>query len=263
MKWISFVVLLVMVSLITGCRRPVSESETEGQVAVSADHPMPPQPLRPSYARVEIRETATGVRNVFYRDQNVTQFTNPHHIYSAEVSPSGNYLLVWHMDYTPRKVSVYELPSLERVAHFEPGAGGQLQWGDYDLLYHAFGAGTNAAPFYVYNVAGETLWGGCPTGRRLDASGRYVIIFPSLSAAIGPEEAIEVLDIRNGAVCGRADKPSDFGGALAYTWLDGRTIRVWYDATEDENYIGHRTIDIPVDLDHPVEPATPPMPERR
>ncbi len=250
MRIVMTLVALVMICAMASCQRAATDAKPEPEGATaSADHPMPPHPLQPCYAKAEIREASNGVRDVFVGGDNVTRFANPHHIYAAEVSPSGDYLMVWHMDYAPRKVSIYDLSSRERIAYFEPGTGGRMRWADYDLIYHQYGAGTSTAFFNIFNVAGAPVWRGGSSGARLDASGKYVLVLPSLNAG---DDSIQVLDVRDGRVLAQADKPTDFAGVRDYSWLDGRTVRVWYEVHVGVNSIDMRTIDIPVDVDSPI-----------
>ena len=235
-----------MAAVCVGCgggSRKAGAPSADDQLPTQAEHPLPPPRLARSYKDVEIRQTASDVRNVFVDGTNITNFPNPHHIYTAEVSPSGRYLLVWHMDFSPRKVSVFDLDSGERVSQFVPGAGGEVRWAAHDLIYHCFGAGTNTAFPGIYSVTGEMCWGASTSGAALDASGLYVLVLPSLPNA---GEHILIADVRTGDALGRA-RPDDFDHCQTYTWLDGRTIRVWYRTLDRRT----RCVDIPIDPDHP------------
>ena len=97
-------------------------------------HPPPPPRLLESHVKTEVRLSPDNKRNVFIDRRNVTQFTRPQHIYKARVSPNDRYLFVWHMDYSPRKVSIYDLSSKQRISTFKPGAGGSLGWADHNLI---------------------------------------------------------------------------------------------------------------------------------
>ncbi len=202
-------------------------------------HPLPPEGIGESWYSVETHTYGKGMRDVFVNGDNVTHFTRPQHIYKARVSPDNRYLLVWHLDYAPRKLSVYDLQVSATVSSFEPGAGGHLQWAAGDVIYHQFGAGTNTAIVRVYDVSGNVIWEHDGSGAWLGGSGRYVFTGPTLP--VSPEQ-IQVMDVRNGNVLASV-RPADIATVLSQTWLDGQNVRFWYSDTE-----GHvKTVDIRVD----------------
>jgi hypothetical protein len=233
--------LLLGVALAIGCKpdtgsagKPhttVTPPETTTTTAPSEQHPPPPEALRVPYLTPEIRQGNGSISDVYIDSRNFTRFSNPQHIYDAIVSPDDRYLIVWHMDYVPRKASVYSIESGEKLSTFVPGAGGSLRWAAYDLLFHLYGAGTSSAVFTVYDVNGKELWDGWASGVALDESGLYVLTLPSLPTA---EEEIQVADIRNGRVIGRA-RPTDMIAVKTWSWLDGNTLRCWYST---ENNVG-------------------------
>jgi len=252
--------VVTMLLTLTACDKPTSEDVADGgppaeSTPAETIHPLPPKPLQPHWLDAEIREDASGVRNVFVRNVNYTNFPNVHHILKAEVSPTGKYLLVWHRDYPPLKVSIYDVESRELISRFEPGYGGNLRWVADDLLYHQWGAGTNTFCFTIRNHMGNVVWkdidlrGHIPTGGHLDASGKYLLVLPSLGIS---DEDISIHDIRDGTIFGRATKPENYVGWLDYTWLDGKTIRVWYEEWDGEDMTGPHTIDIPLDFENPI-----------
>ncbi len=197
----------------------------------------------------EIRDQTAEIRNVFVHGRNLTKFSHPHHIYAAKVSPDGKFLMVWHMDYPPRKVSIYRLEDNRKISTFEPGAGGWMGWAAHGLLFHRFGAGTNTALWRVYTKQGRELWRGFTSGALLDASGRYVLSFPTLPAA---DEPIALADIRDGKVLAEA-RPEDIGSFVTHRWLDGQTLRVWYVDLEYQN----RSIDLYLSKASPAEKTKP------
>jgi hypothetical protein len=225
------VVLLVAILLgASGCSRekppgkPPASGQTSGSRAQQAHHPLPPEPLAQSRIRPEIRGQSGEIRNVFVSDRNLTKFSHPHHIYAAKASPDGAFLMVWHMDYPPRKVSVYRIQDGRKISTFEPGAGGHIRWAAHGLLYHVLGAGTDITLWRVYNKQGRELWRGSACGALLDASGRYVLRYPTLPIA---DEPIALADIRDATVLAEA-RPEDICSFRTHRWLDGKTLRVWY-----------------------------------
>jgi hypothetical protein len=206
-------------------------------------HPLPPEPLTSSWKGPEVRITSGQIKDVYVDDKNITKFNRAQHIYEAKVSPSNRYLLVWHMDYAPRKVSVYDLQDGTTVSTFEPGAGGSIGWAAHDLIYHQYGAGTNTALWGVYAIDGHKQWSGFASGASLDDSGRFVLVYPTLSVT---KEEILVADVRDGRVFART-RPEGIACVLTYRWLDGQTIRVWYEALDGET----KPIDMNLCLEKP------------
>lgn len=227
-----------------GRQPPAEVAAAEPGTARPAEHPLPPEWLSEPYLVPQIRSTRGRVRDVFVDGRNVTRFSRPHHIYEAKVSPCSRYLFVWHMDYTPRKVSTYDLEGRRKIATFEPGAGGGLNWAAHDLIYHHFGAGTNTALFAVYSVEGKTQWRGSTSGAVLCKSGRSVFTFPTLPAS---KEPIVVADVRNGRALAQA-RPDDIACMIEYRWLDGRTVRFWYETVDRAT----KTIDVKIAPGKPV-----------
>lgn len=210
----------------------------------AADHPLPPEPLSKSWLSADIKATFGEIQDVYVQGNNITKFARPQHIYDAAVSPSDRYLYVWHMDYPPRKITVYDLTSRKRISSFAPGAGGRLCWAEYDLLYHEFGAGVNSACWGVYTVEGRQCWRGTATGASLDPSGKFIFVFPTTSLS---DEEIIVADIRNGDVYARTRPERDIC-VSTFRWLDGRTVRAWYDADTSETT---KSVDLNLNFDKP------------
>jgi len=43
------------------------------------------------------------------------------------MSPDGRYAFVWHMAYSPRVLSIYDVQALVRVRDLTPGFGGDVK----------------------------------------------------------------------------------------------------------------------------------------
>ncbi|MEX0716797.1 MAG: hypothetical protein WD066_09425 [Planctomycetaceae bacterium] len=84
------------------------------------------------------------------------RFPNPHHIYAAELSPSEKYVFVWHMDFSPRRLKVYDTSTRDIVADFVPGVAGEFEWSADDRIIHLFGAGTGHFSC-LYDVDGTEI----------------------------------------------------------------------------------------------------------
>jgi len=218
------IALLLGLGVLCGCHRdtppppdkPLAQSKkTTTDESPFTAHSLPPPRLPESHIKADVRLSRDKIRDVFIDGRNVTQFSRPQHVYEARVSPNDQYLLVWHMDYSPRKVSIYDLDSRRKVSTFKPGAGGSFGWAANSLLYHQYGAGTNTAIFAVYSVDGKKLWSGNSSGASLCESGRYVFVCPSLPVA---KEDIQILDARNGKVLARARPSPSFLVMRGVVW---------------------------------------------
>ncbi|QQE13779.1 hypothetical protein JD969_10050 [Planctomycetota bacterium] len=234
------ILMMVFVGLILGCDGGDVKHEGGAEIPIlvvdnelmvgEVNHSLPPEWLKDSWKKVEVKESGGKVKDVFVDGVNITQFGNAHHIYDAKVSPSGKYLFVWHMDYTPRKLSIYDLDLGVLKKMIEPGAGGSMKWAAGDLIFHKFGAGTNTAFWSVFNVEGEVLWAGATSGAELDESGLYVVIYPTLAADDG---YVMIADVRDGRVLAKT-RPVEIDLVQQYAWLNGETVRVWYRTIENE-----------------------------
>lgn len=243
--------LVISLCICWGCARSsappgksTASTNTASPIVKQTDHPAPPEPIERLFDLVEVRTSGRRIRNVYVDDRNITGFTNPHYIYDAELSPEDDYLLVEHMDFRPRKISVYDMASGKPISTFAPGAGGDFKWAAHNLIYHQYGAGTNTAFFEVYSIQGKKVWGGFSSGASLDESGRYVLVYPTLD---NTKEQILVADIRNGDVIGQV-RPPDVDCVNQHSWLDAHNIRFWYLGTDGANH----SVDIKLHPDHPL-----------
>lgn len=130
------------------------------------------------------RSTETPVVRVTRGEKTVFEyrFETPQHIYGCEESPSGHYLLVWHMERPPRRLKVFRLTDGAMVADCAPGFGGRLQWTHGDKILHSWGCGTNCQNVCVYDITGATLHEENVTGHILTRRGFY-IVFPTVHVA--------------------------------------------------------------------------------
>lgn len=128
-----------------------------------------------------------------------TVFEHPfgagHQIYAAEESPSGCYLLVWHMDRSPRRLTIYRLTDNAEVSDFVPGYGGDLQWTRGDKILHEWGAGTGVKNICVYDVTGAVVHSDSVTGAILTDRG-YYLVFPTTDVAA--DKSLSKYDVNDG-----------------------------------------------------------------
>jgi hypothetical protein len=139
-----------------------------------------------SVVRAEIRENESGLHNVYIVDGstiiNITNFKNPHHIYSAKISPSQKWLLVTHMDYKPLKLAVYDLSSFKLVKRIEPGHGGHFYWTAVDTILHYWGCGSACILYMLYDNNLNTILAQGTTGITISPGRDKMITFPSTAA---------------------------------------------------------------------------------
>ena len=103
------------------------------------------------------------------------RFETEQHIYASKVSPSGYYLLIWHMDYPPIRLKIFRIDDGKMLADFVPGFGGQLQWTFGDKILHYWGCGTNCQSLAVYDITGGTVYSDAVSGLLITSRGYYVV----------------------------------------------------------------------------------------
>lgn len=109
-------------------------------------------------------------------------FDRPQHIYAAQPSLSGDFFMIWHMDFSPRTLKIFRVADGEKIADLAPGFGGAMLWTKGDLLLHAWGCGTNCQSVQVISPQGVVLRSETVSGHALTPHGFY-LVFPSLAAA--------------------------------------------------------------------------------
>ena len=94
-------------------------------------------PMRNS--RISVDESGKGPVVTLEREGKVVfryAFDAPQHLYAVEESPSGHYLLVWHMERSPRRLKIFRIADGAMTADFVPGYGGGMQWTFGDRIFH-------------------------------------------------------------------------------------------------------------------------------
>ena len=122
------------------------------------------------------------------------KFETSQHIYTREESPSGHYLLVWHMDTPPRRLKIFRLTDGVMVSDFVPGFGGRLQWTYGDKILHSWGCGTDCQFIRVYDIAGGVLHEESVTDHLLTPRGYYVV-YPALKIV---DQAVYTYNVNTG-----------------------------------------------------------------
>jgi dipeptidyl aminopeptidase/acylaminoacyl peptidase len=146
-------------------RRPATRLESArgaaGGLLARAGHPGPPDAGSPR--RLEI-VGEDGRQNVVVHDADgrvheLTGFTQPQHVYDAAISPDGTLASVWHMAFSPRQISVYDVRTRELLHRFAPGSGGDLRWAKHEpvLVLTVSGMGMGGARATVFAIDGTTI----------------------------------------------------------------------------------------------------------
>ena len=186
---------------------------------------------------------ADGRKNVVVKrgDDQValTEFERPTHIYDFAVSPDGKSAFVWHMDFPPRTVSVYDLETRCRTASFQPGMGGSLRWTCANTLLHIWGAGTAVRLFHVYDLQGKVLCGTLTEWLVPSPGVRFIAAHP----VIAGRGRLRVWDLSANRLVIDRETEGEPWFSLDVRWEGDRTLHLLY-ATED----GKRTKDVPVEV---------------
>ena len=131
--------------------------------------------------KLKIIDDKANIKDVFYfingRWTNLTNYKKPHHIYDYKISPDGNYAFVWHMEYSPRLLSVYDLRKLVLLKDLKLGFGGDIKWNTDNNLVHVYGCGSGCAAAKVINLKGETLFEISGSPIEVSPSGQYLAFF--------------------------------------------------------------------------------------
>jgi hypothetical protein len=86
---------------------------------------------------------------------NLTNFSNPHHIYAYEMSPDQKFVFVWHEDNTPRVLSIFDLQEMKLVKNLSLGFGGDVEWNQENNIVHVYGCGSGCMEARVLNIDGS------------------------------------------------------------------------------------------------------------
>ncbi|MGZ3475566.1 MAG: hypothetical protein ACXVCJ_13825 [Polyangiales bacterium] len=113
----------------------------------------------------------------------------PRTFVDVRASRTSKHFFVWTKpDGKKRTLEIFATPGTSsaatRVAHLEPGFGGDLTWLEGDLLLHVWGCGTNCASVRVYHTTGGKLFeeGGvelveADDRRVVTANGAFVTLY--------------------------------------------------------------------------------------
>lgn len=112
--------------------------------------------------RLKTVSQAKGIRNVYLQTtngwKNLTKFKNPHNIYDSAISPDGQWAYVFHMDFKPVRLAIYNLAKQEKVAEISPGVGGNLSWSKSNRIIMEYGAGVGVNLVTIYDLNAKIIY---------------------------------------------------------------------------------------------------------
>jgi len=188
-------------------------------------------------------EAMNQIRNILVWKEdkwvNLTNFSNPHHIYAYEKSYDQKYVFVWHEDNPPRVLSIYDIQEMKLVKNLSLGFGGEVKWNHENNIVHVYGCGSGCMAARILNIGGNTLLeiGGSPI--KISPTGRYLLLYTI--SWVGAQN-IELYDLSHKNLVS-LKKPlcviNGVGNFESISWNDERKITITYtDAYfENENYI--------------------------
>ncbi len=205
----------------------------------TAPDPQTSHRVPPPARSIELDSTATikttpgpeGHPDVWIRKggtwMNLTRFDRPQHIYDYQASPDGRFAFVWHMSYTPRKISVYDLETGNRISRFSPGWAGSLHWTPHNTILHKGGFGTGK-DMDLYDLEGNELIGfherdsvEFAVSPTLD----YVATIPIYASDTG---FVNVYETRKGTLLTQYVRPVVIESHADVDWLDRGCVEVTY-----------------------------------
>jgi len=126
-------------------------------------------------------EAMNQMRNVVVwkedRWVNLTNFSNPHHIYAYEKSHDQKYIFVWHEDNPPRVLSIFDLQEMKLVRNLSLGFGGDVKWNQENNIVHVYGCGSGCMAARILNIEGNTLFEIRGSPINISPTGRYLLIY--------------------------------------------------------------------------------------
>lgn len=101
-----------------------------------------------------------GIKN------NLTKFKNSHHIYDYQLSLDNKFAFVYHMDFPPTRLSIYDLSKNTMTGQVNAIGGGKLFWASANRIIGISGCGTGCRFLAIYNTAGEMIYSGPSKGEH-------------------------------------------------------------------------------------------------
>jgi hypothetical protein len=199
-------------------------------------------PLSKADKGLKMIEAMNQIKNiVVWKDDkwvNLTNFSHPHHIYAYEKSHDQKYIFVWHEDYPPRVLSIFDLQEMKLVKNLFLGFGGDVKWNQENNIVHVYRCGSGCMAAKMLNLEGDTLFeiGNSPI--IVSPTGRYLLIYTINWVG---HQNIELYDLSKKNLIA-FKKPlfviNGVGNFESINWNDERKITITYtDAYfENDNY---------------------------
>jgi hypothetical protein len=198
---------------------------------------------------LKIAEAINQIKNiVVWKDDkwvNLTNFSHPHHIYAYETSHDQKYVFVWHEDYPPRVLSIFDLHEMKLIKNLSLGFGGDVKWNQENNIVHVYGCGSGCVAAKMLNIEGNTLFeiGGSPI--NISPSGRYLLLYTVNWVG---HQNIELYDLFQKNLIALKEPLfviNGVGNFDSINWNDERKISITYtDAYFDNNNYTKREISI-------------------
>lgn len=166
------------------------------------------------------------IKNIYIDADQLTDFTRPNEIIDYGVSQDNNLLFVWHRDYPPLKLSIYDLNTRQRISQTVPGFGGSMAWTAANNLIHFAGCGTNCVNIAGYNRMGARQFEEIACGVELSPQNSYLLMIPSMPAC---EPGVKIVDLRTFKVSDLTDIADDVRFVFAVTWQNSRDVKIEFE----------------------------------
>ena len=178
---------------------------------------------------------------------NLTNFSHPHHIYAYETSHDQEYVFVWHEDYPPRVLSIYDIQEMKLIKNLSLRYGGDVKWNQENNIVHVYGCGSGCMAARIFNIEGTTLFeiGGSPI--TISPTGRYLLLFTVNWVG---HQNIELYDLSQKNLIA-FKKPlfviNGVGNFESINWNDERRVTIKYTDAYFEN-VNYTKREISIDL---------------
>lgn len=131
--------------------------------------------------KLKIIEDKKNIKDVFYfangKWTNLTNYERPNTIYDYKMSSNGRYAFVWHMERSPRLLTIYDLNRLLLIRTLKLGFGGELRWNIDNDIVHVYSCGSGCSAAKVIDLMGTTLFEIAGSPIEISPSGRYLAFF--------------------------------------------------------------------------------------
>jgi len=183
------------------------------------------------FETLKLVESGRSLKNIYHGNKNLTGFTHPHEIVKYQTSPNGKWAFIWHYDYPPMKLRIYNMQKDKLIKDFEPGYGGGLRWTAYNDLVHSWGCGSSCTMMAIYDIQGRTIFSGVYNKIDFSPGNKYMATFPMI---FGPDPFIYIYDLKDLKQVYKSSKDDNYEMLFNIEWEGDETLNVLYDNTNNE-----------------------------